>query len=265
VADFPPPETGHIEYYMEAKVENENEQGVELKFTIHIEPCLPPRLESGFEARYYLDIDELLTEGKTISSIKTQVYYDEQGMLYGGPSVVLEAPVAVDEANGIYYIPVNWGSAEMVGKRELQFVIQIIQDYTIGGSNPVWDGTNDYSRQGLGGEYSESPRIPIFKDGVLVYGEPVPGDDTTPTPTPSATPTPTQTTPPGDCPFVNGDVDGDDSIDIVDALLIARFYVHLNPDGFEECAADVNGDGNVTITDALLVAQCYVNLIPCQF
>jgi hypothetical protein len=160
---------------------------------------------------------------------------------------------------------VNWGAAEIIGDRELQFVIQINQDYTVGGINPEWDGSNDYSRQGLGSEYSVSPNIPIFKDGVLVYGEPVTGDNTTPTSTPTGTPTDTPTPPPGNCPHIIGDVDGNNSVNIVDALLIAQFYVNLDPDGFEECAADVTGDGRVNIVDALRVAQCYVGLISCQF
>ncbi|MBN2442093.1 MAG: glycoside hydrolase family 9 protein, partial [Spirochaetales bacterium] len=87
VADFPPSET-FTEYLIEGKIENENDQGIEIKVNLHIEPALPPRLESGFEARYFIDIDEVLAAGKDISSIITQIYYDEQGMVKGGPNAV---------------------------------------------------------------------------------------------------------------------------------------------------------------------------------
>ena len=63
-----------------------------------------------------------------------------------------------------------------------------------------------------------------------------------------------------------GDVNSDGSIDIVDALLIAQYYVGLNPSNFDSTAADVNGDGSIDIVDALLVAQLYVGLLnefPC--
>lgn len=58
-----------------------------------------------------------------------------------------------------------------------------------------------------------------------------------------------------------GDVDGNGIIDIVDALLTARYYVGLiitlpNPQ-----AADVDGNSQVTIVDALLIAQYYVGQI----
>lgn len=58
-----------------------------------------------------------------------------------------------------------------------------------------------------------------------------------------------------------GDVNNDSFIDIIDALLIAQFYVGLNPDGFDQTVADVNRDDAVDIVDALLIAQFYVGLI----
>jgi hypothetical protein len=58
-----------------------------------------------------------------------------------------------------------------------------------------------------------------------------------------------------------GDVDEDGSIDIVDALLVAQYYVGLNPSDFNAAYADVDCDGGVDIVDALLIAQHYVGLI----
>ena len=58
-----------------------------------------------------------------------------------------------------------------------------------------------------------------------------------------------------------GDVNSDEVVDIVDALLIAQDYVNLNPANYDSTVADVNGDGNTDIVDALLVAQYYVHLI----
>jgi hypothetical protein len=58
-----------------------------------------------------------------------------------------------------------------------------------------------------------------------------------------------------------GDVNNDNSINIIDALLIAQYYVGQNPRGFIYEAADVNCDGSINILDALLIAQYYVGLI----
>ena len=58
-----------------------------------------------------------------------------------------------------------------------------------------------------------------------------------------------------------GDVNGDGTTDIVDALLIAQHYVGLDPQPFDDSLADVNGDDSIDIVDALLVAQYYVGLV----
>ncbi len=93
----------------------------------------------------------------------------------------------------------------------------------------------------------------------------VPGNIATPQPTaiPTAVPTATPTTPPVG---TKGDVNQNGTVDIVDALLIAQYYVGLNPSNFNASLADVNCSGGIDIVDALLIAQRYVGLIssfPC--
>jgi hypothetical protein len=58
-----------------------------------------------------------------------------------------------------------------------------------------------------------------------------------------------------------GDLYSDGDIDIIDALLVAQFYVNLHPSPFEQNNADTDCDGDIDIVDALLIAQYYVNLI----
>jgi lysophospholipase L1-like esterase len=63
-----------------------------------------------------------------------------------------------------------------------------------------------------------------------------------------------------------GDVNSSGGVDIVDALLVAQYYVGLNPANFNIGVADTNCSGGVDIVDALLIAQYYVGLIaqfPC--
>ncbi|MBN2736540.1 MAG: carbohydrate-binding protein [Spirochaetales bacterium] len=58
-----------------------------------------------------------------------------------------------------------------------------------------------------------------------------------------------------------GDVNGDSEITIVDALLVAQYYVNMNPQNFNVDVGDMNGDNVVNIVDALLMAQVYIGLI----
>jgi hypothetical protein len=64
-----------------------------------------------------------------------------------------------------------------------------------------------------------------------------------------------------DC-LITGDVDNNGVANIVDALLVAQYYVDLAPGGFIQACADVDCSGDIDIIDALLIARYYVNLIP---
>ncbi|MBN2735839.1 MAG: glycoside hydrolase family 11 protein [Spirochaetales bacterium] len=70
---------------------------------------------------------------------------------------------------------------------------------------------------------------------------------------------------PTNIPSKPGDVNNDQKIDIVDALLVAQFYVGIEVSHFLEGNGDVNNDNNITIIDALLIAQCYVEYGSCDF
>jgi len=63
-------------------------------------------------------------------------------------------------------------------------------------------------------------------------------------------------------PLILGDVNSDGNVNIIDALLVAMYYIGLNPpDLVDLTAADTNCDSNINIIDALLIAQFYVSLI----
>ncbi|MBN1699931.1 MAG: BNR-4 repeat-containing protein [Spirochaetales bacterium] len=62
-------------------------------------------------------------------------------------------------------------------------------------------------------------------------------------------------------PGNTGDVNSNGTIDIVDALLVAQYYVGLAPANFNQNRADANCNGTIDIVDALVIAQYYVGLI----
>jgi endoglucanase len=55
-----------------------------------------------------------------------------------------------------------------------------------------------------------------------------------------------------------GDSNNDYVVNFVDALLIAQYYIHLNPPGFAIDNVDVNIDGKINVVDALLISQLIV-------
>ncbi|MBN1696121.1 MAG: dockerin type I repeat-containing protein [Spirochaetales bacterium] len=71
----------------------------------------------------------------------------------------------------------------------------------------------------------------------------------------------------GDEEFFLGDVNDDGRITIIDALLVAQYYVGLEPAQYTAPveAGDSNQDGNVNIIDALMMAQYYVGICDCPY
>ncbi len=61
--------------------------------------------------------------------------------------------------------------------------------------------------------------------------------------------------------FIKGDVNGDGSINVIDALFVSQYTVGIRTlSSSQLAAADVNGDGQVTVVDALFIAQYTVGL-----
>ena len=56
-----------------------------------------------------------------------------------------------------------------------------------------------------------------------------------------------------------GDANGDDKVDISDALSILNYLTGNSPADFNAAAADVNNDGQVTIADAVIVVNIIMN------
>jgi len=83
----------------------------------------------------------------------------------------------------------------------------------------------------------------------------------TTTRTATQTLTPTRTFTPTQVPYMLGDVNGDNTVNVIDALMTAQYYINLNPPGFIPARADVNCNGIIDIVDALIIAQYYVGLI----
>jgi endoglucanase len=263
VANFPPAEPPIDEYLIRAKLEQEGTARTQVTIQVDVQPVHPPRYEKGVSARYFFDISELVAAGQSISDITVDTYYDESKATYGVPAK-LNGPTLV--SGTLYYIEVDWSAAGLFGSREYQFGLIAAQDssYTY-----HWDPTNDPSRTGLVKEYSSVTNIPIYLNGTKIYGT-EPGGTTTnpPTAVPTATPTgptavPTATpsaTPATSC-ALPGDVNSTGTVDIVDALLCAQYYVGLTPANFNSACADVNCSGTIDIIDALRIAQYYVGLL----
>lgn len=179
LADFPPADPPLVEHKVEAKIEQASNQRSQLSIRVTNESAFPPRREIDIMARYFFDISELAAHGQGISAISFETYYDQNAV--NGDPVTAVGPLAWDAANGIYYIELRWPESGFYGTREYQFglIAAMAGDYS-----SHWDPSNDFSYQGLGGEYIETPYVPLYVNGELYSGG-CPGDGSGPTPTPT--------------------------------------------------------------------------------
>jgi hypothetical protein len=129
-----------------------------------------------------------------------------------------------------------------------------------------WNG--DSTATGWIGSFDQAVPQSIYYDWIRFLAvNPYTTATTVPTVVPTSVPTTAPTTAPTTPPAgLKGDANNNGVVDIVDGLLIAQYYVGLNPSGFVVANADVNCSGGIDIVDALLIAQKYVGLIanfPC--
>ncbi len=181
IPNFPPKEPKVDDYYCESRIERENAESTQIVLRLHNESSQPPHYETGMMVKYFFSIKELLECGQTINDVVFAVEYDEQISLQDEP-IVYRGPFKWDD-NGTYYYEFDWSGRKIYGDRELQISLRAKQD-----SNYMthWDPTNDYSRKGVTSTYAINKSVPVYMNGVKVYGEEPP--KTTPEPTPTLNP-----------------------------------------------------------------------------
>ncbi|MCL6589606.1 MAG: glycoside hydrolase family 9 protein [Firmicutes bacterium] len=177
-------EAGVLEYYDDACILKETTKECTIDVMLHCDTLLPPRYVKGLTFRYFVDLSEFYNAGLTASAVQAAADYAPNGGVISGL-------IPWDVANHIYYVEASWPNTENYGKIEFQFRIAAY-DYDI------FDASNDYSRIGLTSTRVQVDRIPVYLNGVKVYGvepggsNPTPtGRIATPTPTRRVTPTPT--------------------------------------------------------------------------
>ena len=169
LASFPPLEATETAYYVDGKIEQENNQRTQVTLTLHALPTHPPHFVDGVKMRYFFNISEMIAAGQDISAVSTAVYYDEQATGYTGGAAKMVGPKAWDATNGIYYVEFDYSGLQIYGKRDLQFGLIAAQDSTWKSN---WDPSNDWSHKGLTSTASATTQYaPVYLNGVLVFGQ----------------------------------------------------------------------------------------------
>jgi endoglucanase len=167
------------EFYVDASVMGESGTEIKIDTYIHNESIHPPHYDTGLSYRYFMDLSELYNKGYTVANVSISTYYNPN-------SATISAIKPWDEANRIYYVEISWAGKNIYGKSEFQLVLT---SYSTGSLV----SSNDYSRTGLTSTVAVTDYIPVYRNGVKIYGNEPPRNGVTATPTPVQTPTPVVT------------------------------------------------------------------------
>jgi hypothetical protein len=271
--DFPPTETPKWdEFFMKASFNQQSDSYTEIKAYAMNHSAWPARVIKDLSYNYYFDISELVEQGFSIDDVVVTKGTDQ----HSGDEGVATVSDPIQYDGNIYYVKITFGDGRVVmptgqseHRSELQFRIGIPDNLkTADGNKVTWDGTNDYSAQGLvmGGEDSMivTSYITMYDGDTLIWGtEP---DGTTPEATEPTTKATTEATTAAITATDNdtdatlwGDADLSGDVNIADAVRIMSFVENENEYPLEEQGkinADVytNGDG-LNNMDALAVQK----------
>ncbi|MDP4182723.1 MAG: glycoside hydrolase family 9 protein [Bacillota bacterium] len=165
------------QYYTEARVTKEDNQVSEVEIWMHNVLTSPPQYETGLSLRYFIDLSEY-GSSVNLTSFMQNAYWSPNG-----PKMSAIKPW--DASKNIYYVDITFPDQKLYGKTYVQF---FIANY----NNTSWNPSNDYSRAGLNSkEFTITENIPIYKDGVQIYGKEPSGGTPSIPPSSTAQPSPT--------------------------------------------------------------------------
>ncbi|MBQ9957299.1 MAG: glycoside hydrolase family 9 protein, partial [Ruminococcus sp.] len=239
------------EYYIEARVVQENTARSQVEVKIYNDTFLPPKYVDNIKCRYYFNISELLEAGQTIDDVIVEIYYDQENANTNGESfATISDPVKFDD-NGTYYVEISWQGCEFYGTRVFHFGLIADMDSNY---ETNWDATDDYSREGL--EISEdtlllTELIPVYVDDELVWGIEPEGGISESTTTPSG--------------IVYGDADLDGEVKMADVIRVMCYSSNeklfpLEEEALNNCDVYQRGDG-VMLSDALSIQKKVAQVI----
>ena len=250
------------EFTLKAAVGQEDEMATQVLIEFTNQTTRPPRYLDEIKIRYYFNISEILEQGGKFEDIQIRPDYDMMASDSNGEHKVTYEVVQVND-EGDCYVEFTWSDYKFYGKMAYQFAImdQVQNaDYEF-----IWDPSNDYSRQGMASAEEKGVSLnaaPEEFDLITMYveGEQVWGVD------PDGNTAKTNKQEPDDQPssaVKYGDVDCNGTVDVLDAVLLARVASEDIKCGVTEQGklnADCKKDGSINNSDLILLLRFLAGL-----
>ncbi|MBN1653569.1 MAG: glycoside hydrolase family 9 protein [Deltaproteobacteria bacterium] len=169
-SDFPPPEDPIDEFYALARWNVIGECRSQVEITVVNESIHPPRFNEFLEARYYMDVTELIDAGIDPSTITVTLPYDNSNQK---PTTV-EGPFPCEKNSNMWYFKLNYEGQEFWGRQSwLNGPRVSLVDFGVGSAASCdWDVANDWSFQGLTQKETKTRYITVYGEkDKLLWGE----------------------------------------------------------------------------------------------
>jgi endoglucanase len=195
--DFRAAEDNLTEYFVRGWIVYEGYGALNLLFQINNRSSWPPTMKDQLSTRYFMDLTKLFEAGYTVNDLKITLGTNEGAKLSGLKQWAGNIYYFVLDFTGTKIMPCEWQSCE----KDANVTIKYPND-TAGLNVDDWSykglsTSPDYDAKSFAGK---TPYIPIYDNGVLLWGEEPPGGGTTSTPTPTKTATATPTRTPANTP-----------------------------------------------------------------
>ncbi|EGD48896.1 glycoside hydrolase family 9 [Ruminiclostridium papyrosolvens DSM 2782] len=200
-------------YYSEAKLYKSNSEGVTVDLNLYNIVTAPPQYEKGLSCKFFVDLSEFAEEGINPAKFTTKVYYSPAGAKISGIQ-------PYDKEKNIYYVEITFPDSPLYARTYVQFCIYNYE-------SKLWNSKNDLSTAGLTDAYAKVENIPIYKNGIKVYGnDPTGGEE-----------------------VLYGDLNDDREINAIDLALLKKYILSGNAEGINLVNADLNKDGDINSLD----------------
>jgi len=163
-SDFAKDQYPYTEYFANAKINSSGPVYTEWSVDLTNHSAWPARATDKLSYRYFFDLTEAFNAGYTINNITVTKNYSEVPATVSGPTHLRD---------NIYYVTVDYtGSVIFPGgqsesARETQVRIALPNNAPAA----AWDPNNDWSYQGLTTTAAQTSYIPVYDNGVRIYGQ----------------------------------------------------------------------------------------------
>ncbi len=162
---FKPKNMSLIEIYSDARLTIDGTAWTEISVDLANHATWPARVTDQLSYRYYFNISEIYSWGYTSNDITVTSIWTE-------PGAIINIPEIIHLENDIYYVEVDYKGTILypAGEVECAKETQIRIGLPDASPDEAWNPTNDWSFQSLNSTRFPNKYIPVYDNGIWIYG-----------------------------------------------------------------------------------------------